>query len=79
MEKIRQSLTTLIETCFEIKVFLAVGTFDLRDFKDGDYAEFKVEKINDPKTLSRIVGNHEYRIIADNGFLRVRVYEKCVE
>lgn len=75
----RNSLSSLIETCFDIKLFLAVGTFDLHDLKTGDYAEFKVEKINDPKTLSRIVGNHEYRILADNGFLRVRVYEKSEE
>lgn len=71
----RTSLATFIETCFDIKVYLAVGSYELHDYEDGDYADFKVNKINDPKTLSRIVGNHDYRILADDGFLRVRVFE----
>lgn len=75
----RKSLSTFIETCFDIKVFLAVGSYELHDYEDGDYADFKVNKIKDPKTLSRIIGNHEYQILADDGFLRVRVFENYEE
>lgn len=75
----RQSLSTFIERCFDIKVFLAVGSYELHDYEDGDYADFKVTKINDPKTLSRIIGNLDYRILADNGSIIVRVFEDFKE
>lgn len=75
----RKSLSDFIETCFDIKVYLAVGSYELHDYEDGDYADFKVNKINDPKTLSRIIGNLEYSILADDGFLRVRVFENFKE
>ena len=75
----RKSLSEFIETCFDIKVYLAVSSYELHDYEDGGYADFKVNKINDPKKLSRIIGNHEYRILADDGFIRVRVFENFEE
>lgn len=75
----RNSLSTFIDRCFDIKVFLNVDSYKLHDYEDGDYADFIVKKIDDPKTLSRIVGNLEYRILVDNGLLRVRVYEDFKE
>lgn len=75
----RLSLSTFIETCFDIKVFLAVGSYELHDYEDGDYADFRVNKIKDPKTLSRIIGNLDYWILADNGSIIVRVYEDFKE
>lgn len=75
----RNSLSTLIEKCFDIKVHLAVSSYELYDYEDGDYVDFKVDKINDPKTLSRIIGGNKYRILADNGFLIIRVYENFME
>ena len=75
----RNSLSTFIEKCFDIKVCLAVGSYELHDYEDGDYADFIVKKINDPKTLSRIIDNHDYMILADDGFIRVRVFENFME
>ncbi len=75
----RTSLSEFIETCFDVKVYLAVGSYELHDYEDGDYADFKVNKINDPKTLLQIIGNHECRILADDGFMRVRVFENFEE
>lgn len=75
----RSSLATFIDRCFDIKVYLAVGSYELHDYEDGDYADFKVSKINDPKTLSRIIGNLDYRILADDGFIKIRVFENYEE
>ena len=75
----RNSLSTFIDRCFDIKVFLAVGSYELHDYEDGDYADFKVSKINDPKTLSRIIGNLDYRILSDDGFVKIRVFEDFKE
>lgn len=75
----RKSLSTFIDRCFDIKVFLAVGSYELHDYEDGDYADFKVSKIDDPKTLSRIIGNLDYRILADDSFIKIRVFEDFKE
>lgn len=75
----RKSLSTFIDKCFDVKVHLAVSSYELNDYEDGDFADFKVKKIADPKTLSRIVGNHDYMILADDGFVIVRVYENYEE
>ena len=44
----RKSLSEFIETCFDIKVYFAVSSYELHDYEDGGYADFKVNKINDP-------------------------------
>ena len=75
----RNSLSSFIDRCFDIKVFLAVGSYELHDYEDGDYADFKVSKIDDPKTLSRIIGNLDYRILAYGGFVKIRVFENFKE
>lgn len=75
----RQSLEEFIETCFKIKVHLQVGSYELHDYEDGDYAEFKTNKIRDPKTLLRIVGQHEVRIYAKDDQVVVAVYEDFKE
>lgn len=75
----RKSLSTFIDKCFDVKVHLAVGSYEVHDYEDGDYADFKVEKIKDPKTLSRIIGNLDYQIFAEYSFVIVRVYENYEE
>ena len=75
----RNSLSSFIDRCFDIKVFLAVGSYELHDYEDGDYADFKVSKIDDPKTLSRIIGNLDYRILADDSSVKIRVFEDFKE
>lgn len=75
----RKSLATFIEKCFDIKVYLGVDSYELHDYEDGDYADYKVNIISNPKTLSRIIGNLDYRILADDGFIRVRVFEDFKE
>lgn len=75
----RKSEITFIDICFNVKCYLCVDSYELHHYEDGDYADFKVIKINDPKTLSRIVGNNEYRILADDGCIRVRVFENFIE
>lgn len=71
----RKSLSTFIDTCFDVKVFLCVGSYELHPDDDGSFADFKVEKIVYPKQLSLIVKDHNYRILAGDGCLIVRVFE----
>lgn len=75
----RQSLETFIETCFKIKVHLQVASYELYDYEDGDYAEFKTRKIRDLKSLLKIAGQHEVRIYAEDSQVVVAVYEDFKE
>lgn len=75
----RKSLETFIETCFKIKAHLQVGSYQLHDYEDGDYAEFKTTKIRDIKSLLQIAGQHEVRIYAVDSQVIVAVYEDFKE
>ena len=70
-----KTLEKLIDTCYDIKVFLAVSSYELHQYEDGSYADFKVRKVNDPGTLLRIVGSHEVRLFADGDYIIIRVLE----
>lgn len=71
----RVSEITFVDTCYRVKTYLCLDSYELHAYEDGDYADFKVTKINDPKTLSRLIGKHDYKILADDGCLRLRVFE----
>lgn len=75
----RQSLSKLIDTCFDIKVHLQVSSYELHDYEDGAYAVFKIYKIKDPKTLLRIIGKHECIIYAESQYLCIKVFEDYQE
>lgn len=75
----RKSLSTFIDTCFDIKVFLKVGSYELHHYEDGSYADFRIAKIDDPKTILRLANNHELRIREHNGFVVIRVFENYEE
>jgi len=75
----RNSLSSFIDRCFDIKVFLAVGSFELHLYEEGSYADFGVYDITDLKTLVDIIGNHNFRIMADNDNLKIRVFEDFKE
>lgn len=75
----RTSLSIFVDTCFDIKCQLAVGSYEMHDYSDGAYADFKVSAINDPATLLRIMNDHSCRILAGEGVIIVRVFENFQE
>lgn len=75
----RQSLSTLIDTCFDIKVHLQANSYELRDYEDGAIAKFKVNIIRDPKTLLNLIRNHTCRIYAEQEKVVVEVDEDYQE
>lgn len=75
----RSSMSIFIDTCFDIKCHLAVGSYEMHDYSDGSYADFKVKSINDPATLLRIMKGHSCRILAGDGVVIVRVFENFKE
>ena len=74
----RVSEITFVDTCYSVKTYLALDSYELHAYEDGDYADFKVKKIYDPKTLLRLIGGHDYMILAGDGCLILRVFENFV-
>lgn len=72
-------MSIFIDTCFDIKCHLAVGSYEMHDYSDGSYADFRVKSIKDPATLLKIMNSHSCSILAEDGFVVVRVYENFKE
>lgn len=70
-----KTLENLIDTCYNIKVFLACSSYVLNQYDDGSFADFKVTKVVDLRTLLSKAGSHEVRIIADCNYIIIRVFE----
>ena len=69
------TLSNLIDTCYDIKVFLAVSSYELHQYEDGSYADFKVSKVADPRTLLLLAGSHEVTLFAYGDYSVIRVFE----
>ena len=70
-----KTLEKLINTCYDIKVFLEVSSYELHQYDDGSYADFKAAKVTDPRTLLIIAGSHQVRLFADGDYIIIRVFE----
>ena len=70
-----KTLEKLIDTCYDIKVFLGVSSYELHQYEDGSYADFKVIKVADPRTLLNIAGTHQVRLFAEGDNIIIRVFE----
>ena len=70
-----KSLSNLVDTCYNLKVFLGVTHYELHQYEDGSYCDFKVLKITDPRTLLIKAGSHQVRLFAENDLIVVRVFE----
>ena len=75
----RRTMETLMDTCYDVKIHLQVGSFEVHYYEDGSYVDFKVNKIQAPKTLNRIIGNLEYRMLQMEGWIVIRVFEDYCE
>lgn len=65
----------LIETAFDVKVFFQESSYELHHYDDGSYVDFKVKKINDTRTLCRLVQNLEFRLFEQDGYIIIRIFE----
>lgn len=75
----RKSLSKFIETCHDIRCNLQVSGYELHDYEDGAYADFKVRGINDPRSLLRLCGQLCVKMLSDEDRIVVRVFEDFKE
>ena len=71
----RKSLEELINRMYNVKTYLSVAKYELCDYDDGAFADIYVQSVNDPKKLCNIIGRLDFRIIADEEKIRIRVFE----
>lgn len=71
-----KNLAELIDTAYKVKVHFNVGSYELNQYEDGSYVDFKVNRVVDLKALLGIVGSLELKFFCDNGWLIVRLFEK---
>lgn len=70
-----KTLENLIDTCYNLKVFLCVSSYELHQYDDGSYADFKVTKVADPRTLLIKAGSHQVKLFAEDDNIIIRVFE----
>ena len=71
----RKSLAELIDKMYNVKTYLSVAKYELYDYNDGAFADIYVNSISEPKKLCSIIGNLDFRIIADEERIRIRIFE----
>lgn len=75
----RKSLAELIERMYDVKTHLSTAKYELYDYDDGAFCDICVNRIQEPKTLCSIIGHLEFRILADEDKIRIRVFEDFKE
>lgn len=71
----RQSLADFIDKCFSVKVHLEVGSYELHDYQDGAYADFRTNKVQQLTKLAIITQGYDSRLYAQDGQIVIRLFE----
>lgn len=70
-----KTLEKLIDTCYNLKVILKVSSYELHQYEDGSFADFRVGQIADPRTLLIKAGGHLVKLFAEGDYIIIRVFE----
>lgn len=71
----KQSLVELIEVAFDVKVYFGVSGYELHQYDDGCYVDFHVQNIPDVKRLLSLANDLDMRILHDERYIIVRLFE----
>lgn len=72
---IRQSLQDLILACRQIKEAYTAPSYELHDYDDGCFADFRVMKVDSIEELANLTKGHKVSIFAEMGSTIIRIYE----
>lgn len=75
----RKSFEELIERAFDIKVYFCVSSYEMFQYEDGSYVDFRVQKVVDLPTLIRLAGPLELKFFYGDGYMIVRLFENYQE
>lgn len=71
----RNSMKKLMDIADEVKTFLGVYTFTCFWSDEDSYIDFRVSKIDYPRTLCLITHGQKLKIFGDGDKLVIRIYE----
>jgi hypothetical protein len=71
-----KTLAELIERACDIQVNLGVFNYELNHYDDGSYVDFHADKIMNVPLLLELAGGLDLKMFPDEGFIRVRLYER---
>lgn len=71
-----KNLEELIDTAYKVKVHFNIGSYELNQYEDGSYVDFKVNRVVDLPALLKVTGDLEVLCFCDNGWLIVRLFER---
>ena len=71
-----KTLAELIDRAYDIKVFFAVGSFELNHYEDGSFADFRVRKVVDLPRLIKLADGLELKFFHEENFIIIRLFER---
>lgn len=71
-----QTLSELIDRAYDIKVALFLSSYQLYQYEDGSYVDFKTSRIDDPRLILKLAGGLGVKFLADDADIIIRVFER---
>lgn len=69
------SLIDFIDRCFQVKCYLNASSYELHQFDDGSYADFRVQYIGNLEKLASKTRGFDTKILASGDFIIIRIFE----
>ena len=73
------TLAELIDRAYDIKVFFALGSYELNHYQDGSFADFRVRKVVDLPKLIELADGLELKFFHEENYIIVRLMERFSE
>ena len=73
------TLAELIDRAYDIKVFFAVGSYELNHYADGSFADFRVRKVENLPKLMELADGLELKFFHEETCIVVRLMERFSE
>lgn len=71
-----KTLSELIDRAYDIKVALRLSSYQLYQYEDGSYIDFRTTLVNDPKLIFELAGGLNIKLLADGSYLIIRLFER---
>lgn len=71
-----KTLSELIDRAYDIKVALSLSSYELYQYEDGSFVDFKTTIIHDPALVLRLAGGLKIKFMADDSVLVIRMFER---
>lgn len=71
-----QTLSELIDNAYKIKVALKLSSYQLYQYEDGSYVDFRTTIVHDPKLILKLAGGLGVKFLADDSYLVIRMFER---